>query len=75
MNEERIIYWRVGREIWQGTEVKVTEAIINGKNSWWRRPDFELIRICKDEDEAEAMLIELNRTKWVHRLAKVMGVE
>ncbi len=52
---ERIFYRRVGKEIWQGTQVKV-------KNGWWHRPDFELIRACKDFEEAEAMLKELNRT-------------
>lgn len=44
----------MGKEIWQGTQVKV-------KNGWWHRPDFELIRACKDFEEAEAMLKELNR--------------
>jgi len=61
MNEERIIYWRVGKEIYEGTEVKVTEAITSGKNHWWRRPDFELLRDCKDLEEAEMMLKELNK--------------
>lgn len=55
MNEERIIYWRVGREIYEGTQVFCQEG-------WLRRPDFELIRICKDFEEAEAMLKELDRT-------------
>lgn len=53
--EERIIYRQTGREIWQGTQVKTKEG-------WERRPDFELIRICKDFEEAEAMVNELNRT-------------
>jgi len=55
MNEERIMYRVVGREIWQGTQVKV-------KNGWWHKPDFELLRVCKDAEEAEAMLKELKRT-------------
>lgn len=54
MNEERIIYRRIGKEIYEGTEVKV--------NGWWHRPDFELIRICKDVEEAEAMFKELRKT-------------
>ena len=70
MDEERIIYRRVGKEIWQGTQV-----FWSCQEGWLRRPDFELIRICESPEEAEMMLKELNRTKWVHRLAKVMGVE
>ncbi len=55
MDKERIFYRRVGKEIWQGTQVKI-------KNCWWHRPDFKLFRVCKDYEEAEAMLKELNRT-------------
>ena len=51
--EERSIYWRLGKQVWEGKQVKV--------NGWWRMPDFKLIRICKDPEEAEAMVMELNR--------------
>ena len=51
---ERIYYRIVGLEIWCGTQVKV-------KNGWWHKPDFELFRTCKDSEEAEAMLKELNK--------------
>ncbi len=54
MNEERIIYRKFGKEIYEGTQVKI-------QGVWWRRPDFELLRVCKDEEEAEAMLRELRR--------------
>ena len=54
MDKERTFCRRVGKEIWQGTQVKV-------KNGWWHKPDFELLRVCKDVEEAEAMLRELNK--------------
>jgi len=50
---ERTIYWRVGKAVWEGKQVKV--------NGWWRRPEFKFIRACKDPEEAEAMVKELNR--------------
>lgn len=56
MDEERNIYWRKGKQVLEGTQVKVQGA-------WLRRPDFELIRICKDPEEAEKMVKELNRYK------------
>ena len=51
---ERKIYWRSGRQVWEGTQVKV-------KGEWLRMPDFKLIRTCKDPEEAEEMTRELNR--------------
>ena len=52
---ERTIYWRHGRQVWEGTQIKV-------QGKWLRMPDFKFIRACKDPEEAEAMVKELNRT-------------
>ena len=54
MREERNIYWRSGKQVWEGTQVKV-------QGEWLRMPDFKLIRTCKDPEEAELMTRELNR--------------
>ncbi len=58
MKEERLFYRAFGREVFEGTRVK-----FQGK--WLRMPDFKLIRVCKDPEEAELMVQELNRFKEV----------
>jgi len=64
MREERKMYWRSGKQVWEGTQVKV-------EGEWLRMPDFKLIRICKNPDEAESMVGELMR--WRDENFKVDG--
>lgn len=54
MREERLFYRRFGREVFEGTQVKV-------EGEWLRMPDFKFLRICKDPEEAELMVRELMR--------------
>jgi len=55
MKEERLFYRTFGREVFEGTQVKV-------QGKWLRMPDFKFIRACEDPEEAELMVKELNRT-------------
>jgi len=54
MKEERLFYRAFGRKVFEGTQVKVQDI-------WLRKPDFKLIRTCKNPEEAEEMAKELNR--------------
>ncbi len=51
---EKRVYRNVGREIWVSVQVKLREG-------WWERPEtVKLFRVCRDREEAEALVKILN---------------